>query len=81
MVKCLPEFEYFTVLLKKRKFISKTRISKVTDYAALIITCSCAESTILLFMYIRIHIGFLFFSFLCARVWGRAVERVMRLVN
>ena len=37
MVRCLPEFEYFffTVLLKNRNFISKIRISKVTDYAAL----------------------------------------------
>ena len=35
MVKCLPEFDYFTVFLKKRNFISKIRISKVTDYAAL----------------------------------------------
>ena len=37
MVKCLPEFEYFTVLLKNRSFISKIRRSKVTDYAALTI--------------------------------------------
>ena len=36
MVKCLPEFEYFTVFLKNRNFISKIEISKVTDYAALI---------------------------------------------
>ena len=37
MVKCLviPEFEYFTVFLKNRNFISKIKISKVTDYAAL----------------------------------------------
>ena len=36
MVKCLPEFKYFfTVFLKNRNFISKIRISKVTDYAAL----------------------------------------------
>ena len=35
MVKCLPEFEYFTVFLKNRKFIFKIRISKDTDYAAL----------------------------------------------
>ena len=35
MVKCLPEFEYFTVSLNNRNFISKIRISKVTDYAAL----------------------------------------------
>ena len=35
MVKCLPEFEYFSVFLKNRNFISKIRISKVTDYAAL----------------------------------------------
>ena len=31
MVKCLPEFEYFTVLLKNRNFISKIKRSKVTD--------------------------------------------------
>ena len=35
MVKCLPEFEYFTVILKNINFISKIRRSKVTDYAAL----------------------------------------------
>ena len=35
MVKCLPEFEYFTVFLKNKNFISKIRRSKVTDYAAL----------------------------------------------
>ena len=33
--KCLPEFEYFTVFLKNRNFISKIRRSKVTDYAFL----------------------------------------------
>ena len=37
MVKCLPEFEYFTVFLKNRNFISKIKKTKVTDYAALII--------------------------------------------
>ena len=36
MVKCLPEFEYFTVFLKNKNIISKIRRSKVTDYAALI---------------------------------------------
>ena len=35
MVKCLPEFEDFTVLLNNRNFISKIKRSKVTDYAAL----------------------------------------------
>ena len=35
MVKCLPEFEYFTVFLKKTNIIFKIRRSKVTDYAAL----------------------------------------------
>ena len=35
MVKCLPEFEYFTIFLKNINFISKIRKSKVTDYAAL----------------------------------------------
>ena len=35
MVKCLPEFEYFTVFLKNRNFFSKIKRSKGTDYAAL----------------------------------------------
>ena len=35
MVKCLPEFEYFTVFLKNKNIIFKTRRSKVTDYASL----------------------------------------------
>ena len=35
MVKCLPEFEYFYCILENRKFISKIKRSKVTDYAAL----------------------------------------------
>ena len=35
MVKCLPEFEYFTVFLKNKNIIFKVRRSKVTDYAAL----------------------------------------------
>ena len=35
MVKCLPEFEYFTVYLKNRNIISNIRRSNVTDYAAL----------------------------------------------
>ena len=35
MVKCLPEYEYFTVFLKNRNFISNIR-SKVKDYAALV---------------------------------------------
>ena len=35
MVKCLPEFEYFTVFLKIKNIIFKIRLSKVTDYAAL----------------------------------------------
>ena len=35
MVKCILEFEYFTVFLKNRNFISKIRISKVAYYAAL----------------------------------------------
>ena len=39
MVKCLHEFEYFTVFLKNKNIIVKIRRSKVTDivtdYAAL----------------------------------------------
>ena len=34
MVKCSPGFEYFYCILEKN-FISKIRISKITDYAAL----------------------------------------------
>ena len=37
MVKCLPEFEYFYCILENRNFIFKIRISKVADYAALIV--------------------------------------------
>ena len=40
MVKCLPVFEYFTVLLKNRNIIFKIRRSKVTDYAALKLSMS-----------------------------------------
>ena len=36
MVKCLPEFVFFTVFLKNKNIIFKTRRSKVTDNAALI---------------------------------------------
>ena len=38
MVKCLPEYEYFTVFLKNKKnnnIVFKIRRSKTTDYAAL----------------------------------------------
>ena len=37
MVKCLPEYEYFTVFLKKKQknIVFKIRRSKTTDYAAL----------------------------------------------
>ena len=48
MVKYLPEFEYFTVFLKNRKFISKIRRSKVTDYAALMQNAEGEHSAILL---------------------------------
>ena len=44
MVKCLPEFEYFTVFLKNKHIIFKIRRSKVTDYAALrelVYICNC----------------------------------------
>ena len=37
MVKVYLNLSNFTVFLKNRKFISKIKISKVTDYAALII--------------------------------------------
>ena len=37
MVKVYLNLSIFTVFLKNRKFISKIKISKVTDYAALII--------------------------------------------
>ena len=35
MVKCNLNLSIFTVFLKNTNFISKIRISKVTDYAAL----------------------------------------------
>ena len=35
MVKCYLNLSIFTVFLKNQNFISKMRISKVTDYAAL----------------------------------------------
>ena len=35
MVKCLPEFEYFTMFLNNKNIIFKIKRSKVTDYAAL----------------------------------------------
>ena len=41
MVKCLPEFEYFTVFLKNKNIIFKIRRSKVTDYAALTLRRHC----------------------------------------
>ena len=45
MVKTLPEFEYlFTVFFNNKNFFSKMRISKVTDYAALI-CCDCITIT------------------------------------
>ena len=37
MVKCIRDFSFFTVFLKTRNIISKIKISKVTDYAALTI--------------------------------------------
>ena len=48
MVKCLSEFKYFTVLLKNRKFISKIRRSKVTDYAALSEKSFCNKMAVFL---------------------------------
>ena len=47
IVKCLPEFEFFTVFLKNRNFISKIRISKVTDYVALNIQTDRPEQKVL----------------------------------
>ena len=35
MVKCVPEFEYFTVFLKIETLFKKIKRSKDTDYAAL----------------------------------------------
>ena len=35
LVKCVPEFWFFTVFLKNRTIISKIKRSKVTYYAAL----------------------------------------------
>ena len=36
MVKCLPEFEYFTVFLNNKNIIFKIKRSKVTDYALML---------------------------------------------
>ena len=48
MVKCLPEFEYFTVFMKNKNIIFKIRRSKVTDYAALsdYFCFSCRDNSI-----------------------------------
>ena len=35
LAKCTPEFYFFIVFLKYRNIISKSKRSKVTDYAAL----------------------------------------------
>ena len=43
MVKTLPEFEYLTVFLKNRNFISRIRRSKVRDNAALSKTLTCTH--------------------------------------
>ena len=46
MVKCLPEFEYFTAFLKNENINFKIRRSKVTDYAALMLKsekCICLK--------------------------------------
>ena len=40
-VKCIPEFEYFTVFLKTINIISKIKRSNVTDYASLNNHCMC----------------------------------------
>ena len=37
LVKCIPEFYFFTVFMENRNIISKIKRSKVTDYAALMI--------------------------------------------
>ena len=47
MVKCLPEFEYFTVFLKNRNFILKIKRSKVTDYAALIFSIYWSDTSLI----------------------------------
>ena len=44
MVKFLTEFEYLYCILEKNNFISKIKISKVTDYAALILVVPSAAS-------------------------------------
>ena len=46
MVKCLPEFEYFIVFLKNENIIFKIRRSKVTDYAALILSFCLSKNII-----------------------------------
>ena len=58
MVKCLPELSIFTVFLKYKNIIFKTRRSKVTDYAALILFISFyvqagENSTTAIFVHLR----------------------------
>ena len=59
MVKCLPEFECFTVFLKKK---SNIRRSKVTDYAALKVQIrsrkkvTCMKLDALIFEHSSVHV-------------------------
>ena len=48
MVKCLPEYEYFTMFLKNKNIIFKIRRSKVTDYAALSVHSKIDKTKILM---------------------------------
>ena len=52
-------FSIFTVFLKNRNIISKMKRSKVTDYAALTIFCTCAlisrDSMMIFFKFMRKH--------------------------
>ena len=54
MVKCLPEFEYFTVFLKNKNIIFKIRRSKVTDYAALTVNIG-----VMRFLWLHVLLNFL----------------------
>ena len=56
MVKCLPEFEYFTAFLKNKNIIFKIRRSKVIDYAALNVQTQLAMKNPLVLQTIIIDI-------------------------
>ena len=53
LVKCIPEFYFFTVFLKNRNISSKIKRSKATDYAALRV-----HNEIFIFLFLNQNICF-----------------------